>query len=153
MKQSAGILLYRIREGETQFFLVHPGGPFFAKKNEGWWTIPKGELMENEAPLDAAIREFEEETGHKPNPPFAELQPVIQKGGKKVLCWAAEGDLDPEMITSNTFETEWPPKTGRKATYPEVDKAGWYSLAEAKTLINERQMALLEELTRMIDKP
>lgn len=146
MKQSAGILLYRKIEGEIQFFLVHPGGPFFAKKNEGWWTIPKGEPAENEALQDTAVREFEEETGYKPQGPFIELQPITQKGGKKVFCWAAEGNLDAETITCNTFEMEWPPKSGRKASYPEVDKAGWFTLEEAKTLINERQAALLDEL-------
>lgn len=152
MKQSAGILLYRNKNAELQFFLVHPGGPFFAKKNEGWWTIPKGELNENEAPLDAAVREFGEETGYKPKPPFTELQPITQKGGKKVYCWAVEDNLDAETITCNTFEMEWPPKSGRKATYPEVDKAGWFSLAEAKILINERQASFLDELTAILNK-
>lgn len=152
MKQSAGILLYRTIVDETQFFLVHPGGPFFAKKNEGWWTIPKGELMEKESPIHAAVREFEEETGYTPQPPFSELQPITQKGGKKVLCWAAEGDLNTDAITCNTFDMEWPPKSGRKATYPEVDKAGWFSLAEAKNLINDRQAAFLDELTAILNK-
>jgi len=151
MKQSAGTLLYRSKEGETQFFLVHPGGPFFAKKNEGWWSIPKGELNENEIPLDAAVREFEEETGYKPQPPFMELHPITQKGGKKVMCWAAMGDLDPETITCNAFEMEWPPRSGRKATYPEIDKAGWFAFAEAKILINERQVAFLEELVAILN--
>ncbi|MEL1246258.1 NUDIX domain-containing protein [Flavobacterium sp. DGU11] len=150
MKQSAGILLYRIEEGETQFFLVHPGGPFFAKKNEGWWTIPKGELLEDESPVEAAVREFKEETGYRPQEPFIALEPITQKAGKKVFCWAAKGDLDASKITSNTFEMEWPPKTGRKAVYPEVDKAGWFALAEAKILINERQGALLDELATIL---
>ncbi|AWH86976.1 NUDIX hydrolase [Flavobacterium album] len=150
MKQSAGILLYRMNDGEIQFFLVHPGGPFFAKKNEGWWTIPKGELLQNELPLDAAVREFEEETGYSPKGPFTELQSITQKGGKKVLCWAAKGDLDDGTITSNTFEMEWPPKSGRKQIYPEVDKAGWFAIEEAKILINERQAAFLEELLTVL---
>jgi predicted NUDIX family NTP pyrophosphohydrolase len=152
MKQSAGILLYQNTEAGLQFFLVHPGGPFFTKKNEGWWTIPKGELNKDETPLDAAVREFQEETGYKPLPPFIELQPITQKGGKNVMCWAAEGNLDPDTATCNRFEMEWPPKSGRKSTYPEVDKFGWFTLAEAKTLINERQAAFLEELTAIIAK-
>jgi predicted NUDIX family NTP pyrophosphohydrolase len=146
MKQSAGILLDRKGKNEPEFFLVHPGGPFFSKKHEGWWTIPKGELLPDENPLDCAIREFEEETGYKPPPPFTPLQAITQKGGKQVLAYAAQGDLNPDTITSNTFTIEWPPKSGSMKTFPEVDKAEWFSLAEAKVLINERQAALLEEV-------
>jgi len=146
MKLSAGILLFRDTGTETEFFLVHPGGPFFAKKNEGWWTIPKGELMPDESALDCAVREFEEETGHKPQPPFTELEPVTQKGGKKVMCFAAEGDLNADTITSNTFTIEWPPKSGKMKEFPEIDKAGWFALAEAKVLINERQADFLEQV-------
>ena len=146
MKQSAGVLLYRKTQNEPEYFLVHPGGPFFAKKHEGWWTVPKGELLPGESPLEAAVREFEEETGYRPQGPFIELQPVVQKGGKQVLCWAAEGNLDADRITCNTFEMEWPPKSGRKITCAEVDKAGWFPLAAAKALINERQAALVEQL-------
>lgn len=149
MKQSAGILLYRNTGVETEFFLVHPGGPFFAKKNEGWWTIPKGELLPGESPLDCAIREFEEETGYKPFAPFTELQPITQKGGKKVMCFAAKGNLNAETITCNTFSIEWPPKSGKMKEYPEVDKAGWFALAEAKVLINERQVSFLEEVVNL----
>lgn len=149
MKQSAGILLYRNTGTETEFFLVHPGGPFFAKKNEGWWTIPKGELLPDESALDCAIREFEEETGYKPSAPFAELQPITQKGGKKVMCFAAKGNLNAETITCNTFSIEWPPKSGKMKEYPEVDKAGWFALAEAKVLINERQVSFLEEVVNL----
>ena len=152
MKQSAGILLYRGKPETIDFLLVHPGGPFFAKKHEGWWTIPKGELLPDELPLDAAIREFIEETGYTVSGTFIELQPIVQKAGKKVFCWAAEGTIEPADIVSNTFEIEWPPKTGRKATYPEVDKAGWFALAEVKILINERQVALLEELAGILGK-
>jgi predicted NUDIX family NTP pyrophosphohydrolase len=146
MKQSAGILLYRLTGAGLEFFLVHPGGPFFAKKNEGWWTIPKGEPAEGEALLDTAIREFAEETGYTPQGPFTALEPITQKGGKKVYAWAAEGDLDADTITCNAFDMEWPPKSGKMASFPEVDKAGWFSLEEAKVWINERQAAFLNGL-------
>jgi len=150
MKQSAGILLFRKINKEPEFFLVHPGGPFFSRKNEGWWTIPKGELLKDEQPLDAAIREFEEETGYCPAGEFIPLQAIKQKGGKVVLCWAAEGDLDAELITSNTFELEWPPRTGKMKIFPEIDKAGWFNLATAGMLINEKQAAFLQELSELL---
>lgn len=146
MKQSAGILLYRITDSETEFFLVHPGGPYFAKKDKGWWTIPKGELLPLEEPLDCAVREFKEETGYLPQGSFIALEPIIQKGGKKVVCWAAAGNLDPDTITSNTFEIEWPPKSGKMKEFPEIDKARWFAFGEAILFINERQVSLLEEL-------
>jgi len=149
MKISAGILGYRIND-EPEFFLVHPGGPFFSMKIEGWWTIPKGELLPGEEPLTAAIREFEEETGYKPAGPFIELQPVVQKAGKKVYCWACEGDFDADTINSNLFEMEWPPKSGKLKQFPEVDKAAWLKLADAKKLINERQAAFLDELAAIL---
>lgn len=149
MKQSAGILLYRIKN-KPEFFLVHPGGPYFTKRNEGWWSIPKGELIREEIPLTAAIREFEEETGYKVSGPFTQLQPIVQKGGKEVLCWACKGDLDATTIKSNTFEIEWPPKSGKKVKFPEIDKAGWFTLSEAKKLINERQIAFLDELSVLL---
>ena len=146
MKQSAGILLFRRMNDETEFFLVHPGGPFFIKKDEGWWTIPKGELLEGEDPLTAAVREFEEETGHVLSGDFIPLEPVQQKGGKIVLGWAVEGDLDPATINSNTFDMEWPPRSGKRKTFPEIDKGAWYNFSEAALRINERQKAFLEEL-------
>lgn len=130
----------------VQFLLIHPGGPYFLKKHEGVWSIPKGELFGGEEPLMAAIREFEEETGYKPSGDFIELTPIVQKGGKKVLCWAVEGDLNPESIISNVFEIEWPPRTGKMKNFPEVDKAGWFNIEEAMQLINENQIPLLEEL-------
>jgi len=150
MKQSAGILLYRNTGPETEFFLVHPGGPFFSKKNEGWWTIPKGELLPDESPLECAVREFEEETGHKPQPPFTELEPITQKGGKKVLCFAAAGNLNADTIVSNTFTIEWPPKSGKMKDFPEIDKAGWFAMTEAKILINERQVSFLEQIVNIL---
>lgn len=146
MKQSAGILLYRIIENEHEFFLAHPGGPFFSKKNEGVWTIPKGEIDPGEEPLNAAVREFEEEIGYTPFPPFIALRPITQKGGKKVLAWAAKGDVDPASLSSNIFIMEWPPKSGKMAEFPEVDKAGWFKYDEAKMLINPAQVILLDEL-------
>lgn len=152
MKQSAGILLYKIVNLEPDFFLVHPGGPFFAKKNEGWWTVPKGEFLNSELPLNAAMREFEEETGYKPKQPFIELQPIIQKAGKKVYCWASEGNLDSDKIQSNTFEIIWPPKSGLIKSFPEVDKAGWFNYNEAKVLINERQIDLLDQLINILQE-
>lgn len=146
MKISAGILMFRERKNAIQFLLVHPGGPFFIKKAEGAWTIPKGEFMAEEEPLTAAIREFEEETGYRPSGNFIALNPITQKGGKKVLCWAVEGDLDHEHIKSNTFEIEWPPRSGKMKSFPEIDKAGWFGLEEAMQLINEKQVPFLEEL-------
>jgi len=146
MKLSAGLLLFRKLNNDIEFFLVHPGGPFFANKHTGWWTIPKGELMDGEAPLAAAVREFTEETGTVPKGSFIELEPVVQKGGKKVLCWAVEFDIDAERIVSNLFEIQWPPKSGQLKSFPEVDKAGWFKYDEAVNLINERQISFLNEL-------
>jgi predicted NUDIX family NTP pyrophosphohydrolase len=147
MKQSAGILLFRKKDQQIEFFLVHPGGPFFAKKDLGFWTVPKGELNQNEEPLTAAKREFAEETGKTLSGDFIELSPVVQKGGKKVLCWAVEGELDSLSIVSNTFEIEWPPRSGKKQSFAEVDKAAWFTYNDAIKYINEKQVALLDELT------
>lgn len=146
MKVSAGILLYRKTKTGIKYFLVHPGGPYFAKKHEGAWSIPKGALLPDEDPLQAAIREFEEETGGRLSGDFMELQPIVQKGGKQVLCWAIEGDMDSEHIISNTFDMEWPPRSGISKPFPEVDQAGWFDLDEARRLIIEKQIPLLEEL-------
>ncbi len=145
-KTSAGILMYRKPDAVTEVFLVHPGGPFFINKDEGAWSIPKGEIDEGEDPLAAAIREFEEETGCRPEGPFLPLTPVKQKGGKIVLSWAAEGGCDASSIKSNTFSLEWPPKSGRVREFPEVDKAAWFSLGAAKIKINPAQVVLLDEL-------
>ncbi len=149
-KPSAGILLFRKSGGEVEFFLVHPGGPFFAKKQHGWWTIPKGELMPDEDPLDAAQREFTEETGFTIEGTFIPLSSIQQKGGKTVLCWAVEGDLDATKVVSNTFEMQWPPKSGRMQIFPEIDQAGWLGCEEAKLLINERQAAFLDEVIKIM---
>ncbi|MEJ5961876.1 NUDIX domain-containing protein [Pedobacter immunditicola] len=150
-KISAGILLYKLEKSQLLFFLVHPGGPFFRRKDEGWWTIPKGEPLENEEPLDNALREFEEETGYRLAGDFIKLKPVTQKGGKKVECWAVKGNLDPETIVCNTFEMEWPPRSGKLQSFPEIDKAAWFDFKHAQVKINERQLAFLEELSLIID--
>lgn len=150
MKQSAGLLPFRKVNNAIEFFLVHPGGPFFAKKDAGWWTIAKGEIMEDEQPLEAAIREFEEETSFIVKGDFIELKPITQKAGKKVLCWAIEQNLDSDKVKSNTFEIEWPPRSGKMKSFPEIDKAGWFAYQDAVKLINERQVAFLDELQNLI---
>jgi len=149
-KQSAGILLYRFKNGRFEFFLVHPGGPFWAKKEAGSWSIPKGEFT-TEYPLDAAKREFEEETGVALPPGECKpLTPVKLKSGKTVYAWAAEGDVDAETIESNTLEIEWPPKSGKTLIIPEVDKASWFSAGEAVYHINIAQAAFIKEALELI---
>jgi predicted NUDIX family NTP pyrophosphohydrolase len=149
-KISAGLLLYRIRNGALEFLLVHPGGPFWKNKDAGAWTIPKGEIGNNEELLAAAVREFEEELGFKPSGPFTELTPIKQKAGKVVHAWAFEGDCDPTQIKSNTFTMEWPPKSGKQAEFPEVDHAKFFNLGDAKAKINPAQIPLLEELGKRL---
>jgi len=146
IKQSAGVLLYRKVEGVVQVFLVHPGGPFFKNKDEGAWSIPKGEFIDGEEALAAAEREFEEETGQKIEGSFTELKPVTIKSGKKIYAWAVEGDIDHETIVSNVFEIEWPPKSGKKQSFPEIDRAAWFDVETAKVKINAGQVGLVEEL-------
>jgi len=151
---SAGILLYRVLNGHAEVFLVHPGGPFWARKDEGSWTIPKGEYAEGEAPLAAAIREFREETGADLGSlEFTALKPVTQRGGKVVHAFAAEGTLDAAGIVSNTFTLEWPPRSGRHRSFPEVDKAAWFRVDAARTKINPAQEALLSELEALLRSP
>lgn len=149
-RNSAGVLLYRRRAGSLEVLLVHPGGPFWAKKDRGAWSVPKGEHDEGEAPLDAARREFEEETGTRPAGDFLPLSPVRQKGGKTVRAWAVAGDMDPAGIRSNTFKMEWPPRSGRQQEFPEVDRAAWFPLDEARERILESQAPLLDELARRL---
>ncbi len=149
-KTSAGILMYR-RTGEgLEVFLVHPGGPFWAKKDLGAWSIPKGEFSGGEDPLEAAKREFREETGLDADGEFIALEPIKQPGGKWVHAWALEGDCDPHKIESNTFAMEWPPRSGRKKEFPEIDRARWFTLVEAEKRINKGQVALLEQLHRKL---
>ena len=142
---SAGLLMFRIRDRAIQVLLAHPGGPFFRNKDDGAWSIPKGEPEGNEDLLVTAQREFEEETGVKPSGPFMPLKPVQQKGGKVVHAWAFEGDCDPKAIHSNTFTIEWPPKSGRQMDFPEIDRAE-FDLATARKKIKAGQEALLDEL-------
>ena len=149
-KLSAGLLMYRRRSGELEVFLVHPGGPFWAKKDHGAWSIPKGEYAEGEEPLSAARREFEEETGFRANGSFLELGAVKQAGGKIVQAWAVEGDCDPAELKSNAFEIEWPPRSRHRAEFPEVDRAGWFSLPEARQRIFMGQVSLLDALLRRL---
>lgn len=146
MKQSAGILLYRKVKDELEVFLVHPGGPFFKNKDAGAWSIPKGEFADDEEPLAAAKREFEEETGQPVSGGFISLGSVELKSGKIVHSWAVEGNIDHETIVSNTFELEWPPRSGKKIMVPEVDRAGWFDPATAKQKINQAQGVLIDRL-------
>lgn len=144
--------MYRERDGELEFLLAHPGGPFWKNRDDGAWTIPKGEIQENENPLTAAKREFEEEIGLKPQGDFIELMPITQKSGKVVHAWAFEGDCDTTSIRSNTFQMEWPPRSGKFQACPEVDRAAFFRLAEARRKINPAQAALLEQLQRLRSK-
>jgi predicted NUDIX family NTP pyrophosphohydrolase len=149
-KLSAGILLYRRHGGVPEVFLVHPGGPFFAKKDLGSWSIPKGEIDGDEDPLVAAIREFKEETGSAVDGAFMALSPVRQKSGKVVHAWALEGDIDADAIISNTFSLAWPPRSGKQQTFPEIDRGAWFDLEEAKRRVNEAQSALIAELATLL---
>jgi predicted NUDIX family NTP pyrophosphohydrolase len=150
-KQSAGILLYRLVDGAPEVLLVHPGGPVWAGRDAGSWSIPKGEHGDDEDPQACARREFEEETGTRlPDEALAELGTVRQKSGKVVSAWAAEGDLDADAIESNTFELEWPPRSGRVQTFPEVDRAGWFGVESARKKLNPAQVAFLDRLLALL---
>jgi predicted NUDIX family NTP pyrophosphohydrolase len=150
MRKSAGILAYRRKAGLLEVFLVHPGGPFWKGKETGAWSIPKGEFTEEEEPLKAACREFTEETGQEVNGHFIELLPIQQKAGKMVYAWAVETDLDADKVVSNTFKMEYPYKSGKWISVPEVDKAAWLPVEEARKLINPAQVALLDDLERKL---
>jgi predicted NUDIX family NTP pyrophosphohydrolase len=143
-KRSAGLLMFRRRGGGVEFFLVHPGGPFWRNKEMGGWSIPKGEYTEEEEPLEAAKREFQEETGIAPRGDFISLGEIKQPGGKVVTAWAFEGDGEPGEISSNTFSMEWPPKSGQMREFPEVDRADWFSLDAAGKRILKAQVGFLE---------
>jgi predicted NUDIX family NTP pyrophosphohydrolase len=146
-KQAAGLLMFRGRVGSTlEVLLVHPGGPLWARKDEGAWSIPKGEVEPNEDPLTAARREVEEETGARPSGTFIALAPVRQTGGKIVHVWAIESDFDPASLKSNLFEMEWPPKSGNRRSFPEVDRAAWFDLETAGRKILPSQAIVLKHL-------
>jgi predicted NUDIX family NTP pyrophosphohydrolase len=149
MRQSAGLLLYRVRDAAIEVMLVHPGGPFWARRDDGAWTIPKGEFDANESPLVAARREFHEETGADVAGPFHALQPVRQAGGKRLHAFAVEADFDPATLASNMFEIEWPPRSGRLQSFPEVDRAAWFTLALAAIKLHPAQRAWLDEIAKL----
>jgi predicted NUDIX family NTP pyrophosphohydrolase len=150
-RRSAGILLYR-RNGALEVLLVHPGGPFWARKDLGAWSIPKGEYEEGEDPLATALRELEEETGHRLEATdLLELGWIRQRGGKLLTAWAAQGDLDASAITSNTFTMEWPPRSGRRREFPEVDRAGWFDLPAAREKLLAAQTELLDRLVSALE--
>ncbi len=149
-KQSAGLLLFRGRVGALEVLLVHPGGPLWARKDEGAWSIPKGEVEENEDALAAARREVEEETGARPSGAFISLSPVRQTGGKIVHVWAVESDFDPASLKSNLFEMEWPPKSGNRRSFPEVDRAAWFDLETAGRKILPSQAIVLQQIEERI---
>jgi predicted NUDIX family NTP pyrophosphohydrolase len=145
-KRSAGLIMYRWRDGHPEVLLVHPGGPFWAKKDKGAWSIPKGEYADGEEPFEAAKREFFEETGIVPEGTFLELGSITQSGGKIVTAWAVEGDCDPSRLTSNPCQVEWPPRSGRLLEFPEVDRGDWFSMPAGREHILKSQEPLLNRL-------
>lgn len=149
-KQSAGILVFRRFADTIEVFLVHPGGPFWAKKDAGAWSIPKGEYAEDEDALDAAKREFQEETGLAIEGTFLLIGTAKQSGGKIITAWAIEANLDPSSVKSNMFDMEWPPKSGRTQAFPEIDKARWFTLEEAREKLLKGQVAFLDRLVDML---
>jgi predicted NUDIX family NTP pyrophosphohydrolase len=149
-KQAAGILLYRRAAGRLEVLLAHPGGPLWARKDAGAWTLPKGQFTDGELPLDAAKREFEEEMGSAPSGEFQPLGTLKQPSGKVIHAWAAESDFDTSTVKSNLFELEWPPKSGRKSEFPEVDRAQWFSMEEARFKIIKGQAPFLERLLALV---
>jgi len=151
-KVSAGLLMYRLRGGRVEVLLVHPGGPIWAKKDAGAWSIPKGEVSPGDDEFSTAQREFEEETGIPPQGDFVPLGTITLKSGKAVRAWAFEGDCDPASIKSNTFVMEWPPRSGKKQEYPEVDRAEFFAIEEAKRRINPAQVALLAALEQILSR-
>ena len=152
-QRSAGILLHRAGSAGREVLLVHPGGPFWARKDLGAWSIPKGEVDDGEDPRACALREFAEETGtHLPESVLDELGSVKLKSGKLVLAFAVEGDLDPATLVSNTFELEWPPRSGRRQTFPEVDRAEWFSLDDARAKLNPAQAAFVDRLEALLER-
>jgi len=152
-KRSAGLLMYRRTAGALEVLLAHPGGPFWARKDLGAWSVPKGEFDESEEPLAAAKREFEEETGFPYSEPFIELGEAAQPSGKLVSAWAFEGNCDPATLVSDEFEMEWPPKSGTKRRFPEVDRVAWFDIAEALRRIHRGQKKFIEKLDQRLAEP
>ena len=150
--RSAGILMYRRVDGTLQMLLAHPGGPFWQRRDTGAWTIPKGELGDGEDPETAARREFREELGAEISAPLEPLGEIVQKAGKRVIAFAVEGDFDPSQLRSNTFELEWPPRSGKQRTFAEVDRVAWMDFANAREKILPAQHALLERLVQVLGK-
>ena len=148
-KRSAGLLMYRVKESGAEVLLIHPGGPYWTKKDEGAWSIPKGEIEEGEDPFLAAKREFEEETGLSPEGAFRPLKPVRLKSGKTVDAWVFEGDWDAGSLKSSTFAMEWPPRSGKVQEFPEADRADWFAPGVAKKKIQEGQRGFIEEFEQM----
>lgn len=147
---SAGILLYRIRSGALEVFLVHPGGPFWAEKDAGAWSIPKGEYQEGADPLESAKREFFEETGSSIDGKFVALTPLKQPSGKRVHAWAVMGDVDASSVRSNTFSMEWPPRSGKQQEFPEVDRGEWFTIPVAREALLAGQRGFLNELEQKL---
>jgi predicted NUDIX family NTP pyrophosphohydrolase len=151
-KRSGGLLAYRIRNDALEVLLVHPGGPFWQKKDHGAWTIPKGELDEHEDHLTAARREFEEETGFIPDGPYLPLGSIVQKSGKRVEAWGFAGDFDVTLLVSNRIDIEWPPRSGRRVSIPEVDRGAYFGIEEAQLRINPAQIPLIFALRAALEK-
>ena len=152
-KNSAGILLYRIRSGALEVFLVHPGGPFWAKKDAGTWSIPKGEFEEGADPLETATREFFEETGSPIDGSFMLLTSQKQRSGKLVHAWAVQGDIDASSVRSNNFSMEWPPRSGKQQEFPEIDKGEWFTIPVAREKLLAGQRGFLDELEKKLRPP
>jgi predicted NUDIX family NTP pyrophosphohydrolase len=149
-KQSSGLVIFRMKDHELQIFLVHPGGPFWRNKDSGAWSIPKGEYADEEDAFEVAKREFHEETGFQAEGEFRELEMVRQPGGKRVRAWAVQGDCDADALKSNLFSMEWPPKSGRRAEFPEVDRAAWFGVDEARDKILKGQLPFIDQLCELL---
>jgi predicted NUDIX family NTP pyrophosphohydrolase len=148
--RSAGLLMYRLRGGTLEVLLAHPGGPFWSRRDATSWTLPKGEIGQGEDPMAAACREFEEETGFAATGPFLALGELKQKSGKRIAAWAFEGDADPSLLVSNAFEMEWPPRSGRMQSFPEVDRVAWFGPAEARVKLIAGQAPFVDVLEALL---